>query len=59
MAVYQVAIIFNASDDEDATYIAGQIQKTVYYEQEHHYRSLNSKISFVKFEQEAPEVASE
>ena len=58
MAVYQVAIVFEAIDDEDATSFAKHINDLGAEYQDAAVIDT-PKIAFTKFEQEAPEVASE
>ncbi len=55
MAVYQVAIIFEAFEDTDATYVAEKIAEAVNAEDTG--LIAEAKIAFTKFVKEAPEVA--
>ncbi len=61
MAVYQVSVVFNAVDDDAATFLAERIQQKVarVTTGEHEELYGEAKIAFTKFEKEAPEVASE
>ncbi len=58
MSVYQVSVVFEAELDEFASATAEKIAEVVATSQDLG-GVENAKIAFTKFEQEAPEVASE
>ncbi len=58
MAVYQVAFVFESDSDRYAQVVANDLVKAISNMEEKGFAG-SSKVAFTKFEQEAPEVASE
>lgn len=58
MSVYQVAILFEAENDQQATLVAERFGLSVKEEQDNQFIT-SAKIAFTRFEKEAEDVASE
>lgn len=56
MAVYQVAFIFESDNDADAQVVADELVEVISTMEEEDFAD-KAKVSFTKFEREAPEVA--